>query len=175
LLSGRTELESFLEKVREIAEQVAASEGLELVEVELHGRGAGAVLRIFLDRPGGVSLEDCQTVSRQLGTILDVEGFITARYTLEVSSPGLDRKLTKLSDFERFTGRKVKFQLRNLGAVRRRFQALLLGLEDRQVKVQMESGETLRFPMDQIERANLVPEFGKLFGQRPDSRKASSG
>ena len=174
MLSGRTELERILEQVRQIAERVATSEGLELVDVELHGRGPGAVLRIFLDKPGGVLLEDCQTVSRQVGTILDVEGCMTARYTLEVSSPGLDRKLIKPADFERFVGRKAKFLLRNSEAGRRRFQGLLLGLEEGQVKVQMESGEAQRIAFDQIERANLVPEFGKKFGQRPDSNPEHS-
>ena len=174
LLSGRTELERVLERVREIAERVATSEGFELVDVELHGRGPGAVLRIFLDKPGGISLEDCQTVSRQVGTLLDVEGLMTARYTLEVSSPGLDRRLAKPADFERFAGRKAKFLLKNSGAGQRRFQAVLLGLEAGRLKVQLESGEELRIALDQIERANLVPEFGKKFGERPDSNPAPS-
>jgi ribosome maturation factor RimP len=163
-----------LEQVREIAERVATSEGCELVDVELHGRGPGAVLRILLDKAGGISLGDCQTVSRQMGTILDVEGLMAARYTLEVSSPGLDRKLVKPSDFERFAGRKAKFLLRNSEGGRRRFQGLLLGLEEGQIKVQMESGEGLRIAFEQIERANLVPEFGKKFGERPDSDSAHS-
>jgi len=174
LLSGRTELERVLEQVREIAERVAASEGCELVDVELRGRGPGAVLRIFLDKPGGISLEDCQTVSRQVGTLLDVEGLMTARYTLEVSSPGLDRRLTKIADYERFAGKKVKFLLRNPEAGRQRFQGRLLGLEDGQVKVQTESGTELRLALDAIERANLVPEFGKKFGQRPESTPGHS-
>ena len=163
-----------MERVREIAERVAASEGFELVDVELHGRGPGAVLRIFLDKPGGISLEDCQTVSRQLGTLLDVEELMTARYTLEVSSPGLDRKLIKPSDYERFAGRKVKLLLRNSEAGRRRLQGLLLGLEEGRVKVQVESGAALQIAVEQIEKAKLVPEFGKKFGQHPESDEAHS-
>ena len=163
-----------MEQVREIAERVATSEDFELVDVELHGRGAGAVLRIFLDKPGGISLQDCQTFSRQVGTILDVEGCITARYTLEVSSPGLDRKLIKPADYERFAGRKVKFLLRNIDPGRRRFQGLLLGLAEGKVRVQDEFGSAFDIAFEQIERANLVPEFGKKFGQRPDSEKTHS-
>ena len=163
-----------MEQVREIAERVATSEGFELVDVELHGRGPGAVLRIFLDKPGGISLEDCQSLSRQVGTILDIEGFMTARYTLEVSSPGLDRQLKKPADFERFAGRKVKFLLRNIEPGRQRFQGLLLGLAEGKVKVQDEFGSAFDIAFEQIERANLVPEFGKKFGQRPDSEEAHS-
>jgi ribosome maturation factor RimP len=163
-----------LERVREIAEGVATSEGFELVDVELHGRGPGAVLRIFLDKPEGISLEDCQTVSRQVGTLLDIESLMTARYTLEVSSPGLDRKLNKPTDYERFAGRKVKLLLRNPEGGRRRFQGLLLGREEGQVKLQTEDGAALRIAFDQIEKANLVPEFGKKFGERPESEQRHS-
>ena len=168
------ELERVLEQARRIVERVAASEGFELVDVELRGRGPGAVLRIFLDKPGGITLEDCQSVSRQVGTILDVEAVMSARYTLEVSSPGLDRRLNKPSDFERFTGRKVKLLLKQLESRRRRLQGLLLGVDDGQVKIQTDSGGAERIPFEQIERANLVPEFGKKFGQSPKSGPAHS-
>ena len=101
-----------LERIREITEMVANSEGLELVEVEFLGQGPRAVLRIFLDKPGGITVEDCQSVSHQVGTILDVEDFIRWSYTLEVSSPGLDRKLLKPSDYQHFAGKLVKLVLR---------------------------------------------------------------
>jgi ribosome maturation factor RimP len=169
LFSGRTALEPVLERIREIAGRVAASEGFELVDVELHGRGPGAVVRIFLDKPGGITLEDCQSVSRQVGVLLDVEELMAARYTLEVSSPGLDRRLIHPLDFERFAGRKIKILLKNSEAGRRRFQGLLLGWEAGQVKLLTESGEALRIAPDQMERANLVPEFGGKFGERSDS------
>lgn len=163
-----------MEQVREIAGRVAASEGVELVEVELHGRGPGAVLRIFLDKPGGISIEDCQTVSRQVGTLLDIEGVMTARYTLEVSSPGLDRKLIKPSDYDRFAGRKVKLLLRNSEGRRRSLQGLLIGWDDGKVRIEDESGATLAVAFDEIEKANLVPEFGKKLGPKPESEKAHS-
>lgn len=163
-----------MEQVREIAGRVAASEGVELVEVELHGRGPGAVLRIFLDKPGGISIADCQTVSRQVGTLLDIEGVMTARYRLEVSSPGLDRKLVKPSDYDRFAGRKVKLLLRNSEGRRRSLQGLLRGWDDGKVRIEDESGATLAIAFDEIEKANLVPDFGKKLGQKPESEKAPS-
>ena len=97
-----------IDKVREIAERVAASSGLEVVEVELRGGGKARMLRILIDKPAGVTHEDCANVSREVGTILDVEDAIPGSYTLEVSSPGLDRKLIRPADYERFTGSRVK-------------------------------------------------------------------
>ncbi|MBI3934424.1 MAG: ribosome maturation factor RimP [Acidobacteria bacterium] len=163
-----------LSQVREIAGRVATSEGCELVDVELHGRGPGAVLRIFLDKPGGITHQDCQAVSRQVGTILDVEGLMTARYTLEVSSPGLGRKLVKPADYERFAGQKVKFQLRNPEAGRRRLQGRLRGLREGKVRVEAESGESMEIAIEEIEKATLVPDFGTMFGRPPDSQKTQS-
>ena len=85
-----------IDRIREIVDRVAAAESLELVDVEIVGRGRNAVLRIFLDKPGGIAIRDCEQVSRQVGAILDVEDLLPGRYTLEVSSPGLDRRLVKL-------------------------------------------------------------------------------
>src|SRR5437588_9808811 len=97
------------EKVREIAERVAASSGLEVVEVELRGGGSSRMLRITIDKPGGVTHEDCANLSREVGTILDIEDVVPGgSYLLEVSSPGLDRKLVRPADYERFTGSRVK-------------------------------------------------------------------
>jgi ribosome maturation factor RimP len=162
-----------LERIREIAERVATSEGLELVEVEFLGRGPGAILRIFIDKPagetgpdqpGGVTIDDCQNVSRQVGTILDVEDFIDRSYTLEVSSPGLDRKLSKPADFERFAGSLVKVALKgtrqeNLETPRR-FQARLLGMEAGKVLLDVGQGQPVPLEPGDIEKINLVVEFG---------------
>src|SRR5579864_3794238 len=98
-----------LEKIREIAERIAQSDGLELVDVELLGGGKARMLRIYIDKPGGVTHEDCSNFSREAGTIFDVEDAVPGgSYTLEVSSPGLDRKLTKPEEFRRFVGNVVK-------------------------------------------------------------------
>ena len=101
-----------IEKVREIAERVATSLGLEIVEIDLRGGGKARMLRIVIDKPSGVTHEDCANLSREVGTILDVEdGVPGGSYTLEVSSPGLDRKLLKAADYERFAGSRVKIRL----------------------------------------------------------------
>jgi ribosome maturation factor RimP len=155
-----------IDKIREIAERVAASEGLELVDVELHGRGLGSVLRIFLDKPGGVTHGDCQIVSQQLGTIFDVEDLFPARYTLEVSSPGLDRRLIKLEDYQRFAGKKIKCCLHIAREGRRQFQGRLLGLQEGQVQIEVEGGGRLKVAPKEIERANLVPEFPEPSARR---------
>src|SRR2546421_7697138 len=101
------------ERVREIAERVAASSGLEVVEVELRGGGKARMLRIVIDKPAGVTHEDCANVSREVGTILDVEDAVPGgSYLLEVSSPGLDRKLVRPGDYQRFTANRIKLTTR---------------------------------------------------------------
>src|ERR1700756_215752 len=110
-----------VDRVREIAERVAASSGLEVVDVEFRGGGNARMLRVFLDKPAapggdplaGVTHGDCANFSREFGTILDVEDAVPGSYTLEVSSPGLDRKLTKAAEFERFVGSRMKLMTRN--------------------------------------------------------------
>ena len=101
------------DRVRGIADRVAASSGLEVVEIEFHGAGKGRMLRVFIDKPAGVTHEDCSSFSREFGTIVDVEDAVPGgTYVLEVSSPGLDRKLSRASDYERFTGSRVKLMTR---------------------------------------------------------------
>src|SRR3984893_14755865 len=95
---------AIVSKIEAIAERVAQSEGIEIVEVELKGGGRNQFLRISIDKPDGVTHADCELVSHQVGTILDIEDVIPSHYTLEVSSPGVERKLLKLKDFERFQG-----------------------------------------------------------------------
>src|ERR1700685_840658 len=113
-----------IDRIREIAERVAASSGLEVVDIEVRGGGKARMLRVFLDKPAaasdmasgvicGVTHEDCANFSREFGTILDVENAISGSYTLEVSSPGLDRKLSKAREFERFVGSRMKLMTRN--------------------------------------------------------------
>ena len=148
-----------LERIRGVTERVAASEGMEVVDVELHGRGRGAMVRIFLDKPGGVTHGDCQAVSRQVGMILDVEEVMPASYTLEVSSPGLDRRLTRPADFERFAGQQVRIEMEFPIDGQRRFQGRLVGMENGAVLVQLETGQMAAMPHAQIRRANLVPVF----------------
>jgi ribosome maturation factor RimP len=168
------------EKVRQIAERVAASSGLEVVEVELHGAGKHRMLRVFIDRPGavptpqhpdGVTHEDCANFSREFGTIVDVEDAVPGgSYVLEVSSPGLDRKLTKAADFERFRGHRVKLMTREPVNNKRHFEGklesfengkLLLDLSAARRKMRPKEGEAPKVEIEfrNVEKANLVPEM----------------
>jgi ribosome maturation factor RimP len=171
-----------LDRVREIADRVAASSGLEVVEVEFRGSGNARMLRVFLDKPGaasgdplaGVTHGDCVNFSREFGTILDVEDAISGSYTLEVSSPGLDRKLTKASDFERFTGSRMKVMTRNPVNNNRYFEGRLesfregrltldLSVSSKKSRKKMgtatEQEPKIEIEFANVEKANLVPEI----------------
>jgi ribosome maturation factor RimP len=154
------EKESIVEKVREIAGRVAASEGIEIVDVDLLGGGKSRLLRIFIDKPEGVSHADCEFISKDVGTILDVEDVIPGdHYTLEVSSPGVERKLNKPQDFERFTGQKVKVVLREPLENQRHWQGTLAGFADGVCTLEAGPGKTVQFRLDQVEKANLKFEW----------------
>jgi ribosome maturation factor RimP len=156
-----------IDHIREITERVAASQGLEVVEVELRGGGKARMLRVTIDKPAGVTHEDCANVSRELGTILDVEDAVPGgSYTLEVSSPGLDRKLLKASDYERFAGSRVKLMTREPIEGSRHFEGRLHGIQDGRIRLEriasrknkQEAGE-MEIALANVEKANLVPEF----------------
>lgn len=146
-------------RIVEIAERVAASEGIEVLEVEYRGNASQGLVRVFIDRPEGIFHRDCELVSRQLGTILEVEDVVRGAYRLEVSSPGLERKLYKGSDYERFTGKKVRITLRQAREGRKQFTGRLGGIAEGTVLLEVGGGEALRFPLADIETARLVAEF----------------
>jgi ribosome maturation factor RimP len=147
-------------KVEEIAERVGARAGIEIAGVELLGGGANRVLRIFIDKPEGVSHADCEFISQNVGTILDVEDVMPgARYTLEVSSPGLERRISKPRDFERFTGKKVKVTLRQPIDNQRHFTGALTQFKEGIITLEPSPGRSVQFPLDQVERANLKFEW----------------
>jgi ribosome maturation factor RimP len=181
-----------LDKVRQIAERVAGSSGLEVVEVEVCGGGKHRTLRVYIDRPGavpaaehsdadevtqqvthhGVTHEDCSSFSREFGTIVEVEdAFPGGSYVLEVSSPGLDRKLTKASDFERFRGHRIKLMTREPVNNNRHFEGKLEGFENgkllldlsaaRKKKMRPKEGAAAKIEVElgNVEKANLVPEI----------------
>lgn len=132
--------------------------GFELVDVELSGRGRHAVLRVYIDGPEGVTVDDCADVSRQLSGILDVEDPIPERYVLEVSSPGLDRPLTKREDFQRFIGEEVKVRTRRPLDGQRNFKGRLVDVE--RERVILDVGEkTMSLGFDSIEKARLIPRL----------------
>jgi len=161
-----------IDQVREIATRVAASSGLEVVEVELRGGGRARMLRIVIDRPGGVSHEDCAHLSREVGTILDVEDVVPGgAYTLEVSSPGLDRKLVRPADYQRFTGSRVKLTTRQPVNGNRYFEGRLESFQEGRLTLDVSAArkkfrpkesnapDKLEIDLANVEKANLVPEI----------------
>lgn len=154
-----------IERIREIAERVAASSGLELVDVEFRGGGKARMLRIVIDKPGGVTHEDCATLSREVGTILDVEDVVPgSSYTLEVSSPGLDRKLTKAADYERFTGSRVRLVTREPVEGKHEFDGRLEKFNDGRLTLELparkkQPASKVEIELGNVEKAHLVPEF----------------
>jgi len=167
-----------LEHIRGVIGRVAADLGLEVVEMDLRGGGKSRMLRVVIDRlPGGVTHEDCANLSREAGTILDVEDAVPGgSYTLEVSSPGLDRKLAKAADFERFTGSRVKLVTREPIAGNRFFEGRLERFADGRLVVDTapvskkkkgappraavpHDPQLVEIELGNVERANLVPEF----------------
>ena len=148
------------EQIRIILDPILESMGLSLWEMEFHKQGPQWLLRIYIDREaGGVTLNDCETVSRDLSAALDVEDCIPHAYTLEVSSPGLDRTLTKPEHFVRFTGSMVKIKTYQSVNGQKVFRGKLLGLLGDTVKAELESGTVLELTMASIAKASLEVEF----------------
>ncbi|MFZ0470221.1 MAG: ribosome maturation factor RimP [Thiogranum sp.] len=144
-------------ELRELIEPAVTALGFELVGVEfIHGKSG--LLRVYIDHPDGISVDDCQAVSHQVSGVLDVEDPIRGEYTLEVSSPGLDRPLFQARDFERFAGNQVNVRLLAPVNGRRKFKGVLGGLRDGQVVLQMDD-EELVVALDEIDRARLVPDY----------------
>jgi ribosome maturation factor RimP len=160
-----------VDQIRAIAERVAASRGLEVWDVQSRRETTGHVVRVFIDRPGpaatpeeSVSIEDCEQINRELSTILDVEDPLPFAYTLEVSSPGLDRPLRDASDYERFAGRMAKVVVSEPVDNQKAFEGRLRGLEDdaalgRSVRLEAPNGRMHRLPLRLIARARLEVEF----------------
>lgn len=139
---------------------MAQSEGMEIVEVEVKGGGAHRFVRISIDKPAGVTHGDCELISQQVGTILDVENVVPGgHYTLEVSSPGVERKLVKLQDYERFQGKKAKIVLKEPVEGKRTLEGALAGVEGDQIALETAPGETVRVPFEQVQKANLKFEW----------------
>jgi ribosome maturation factor RimP len=147
-----------LEKIRVMAERVVASEGLVLVDVEVKGGGANRLLRIYIDKPEGVSHADCQVVSEQIGALLDVEGVFPGKYLLEVSSPGLDRQLVKPSDFQYFAGRRARIVLRQPLDDQRVLEGKLVGFEAGRVRLDLGQGDVREIDLARIAKARLIVE-----------------
>ena len=156
---------SVAERVREIAGQAAIDHGVELVHAEVAGAEGNPTVRVFIDKPGGVTHEDCSEVSNHLGTVLDVEDFIHFAYTLEVSSPGLERGLYQRADYERFAGRDAKVKARTPVSGQRNFRGRIVGVDDSNVILEDRTSGRVLIPIDGIAKAHLEVDIESEFRQ----------
>jgi ribosome maturation factor RimP len=155
-----------LAKIRAIAERVAGPRGLEIWAIQSRRETSGHVIRVFIDRPGpaatseeSISIEDCEQVNREISTILDVEDPLPFPYTLEVSSPGLDRPLRDAADYDRFTGRLAKVVVREAVDNQKAFEGRLRGVDTGDVVLEASNGRLHRLPLRLISRGRLEVEF----------------
>jgi ribosome maturation factor RimP len=153
--------DEILDRVQRIAAPLAAQEGLELIDVDLGGPGGRQTLRLFIDKPGGVSLDDCTSISRAVSAALDVEDPLQGAYDLEVSSPGLDRPLKTPEHFQKFAGKRVR--VKTFGPLpecenRKTFVGILQGYENGMIVVDVD-GRSFRVPHAQVSKANVDPVF----------------
>ena len=148
--------EAIVSRITQVAQRVGEPEGIEVVEVQMLGGGKARLVRIFIDKPAGVSHADCEFISQQVGTILDVEDVVPGgAYTLEVSSPGLERKLSRPRDFERFVEQRAKVVLREPVENQRRWEGRLAGFSEGLIALEPSAGKVIHFPLTQVEKANL--------------------
>jgi ribosome maturation factor RimP len=147
-----------IDRVRAIANPILSSEGMELVEIEYRREASGWVLRLYIDKEGGVTLDDCTRVSQEVGRSLDVEDFILTPYTLEVSSPGLTRSLKDEKDFIRYCNHLIKVRTFSRIENRRQFKGKLLKVSENRIEIEAE-GKIFQIPLSNVAKANLELEF----------------
>ena len=153
------------DRVREISTAVAEEGGIELVHVEIAGTKRDAVLRIYIDKEGGVTLDDCGNVSRKIEDVLDAEDFIPSRYVLEVSSPGIERQLYSLADFVKFTGHLVKVKTKDEIDGQKTFVGPITSVEDETITVDDRTKGIVSFEYSGVDKANLKIDLAKEFGR----------
>jgi ribosome maturation factor RimP len=159
---GLTAHVNTLEQVRSVAARVASGRGFELVDVELKRAGGGQFVRLFVDKPGGIGLDELQSVSQEVSAILDAEDPITGRYTLEVSSPGLDRPLRTEADYRRFVGRRARLSSYEPIEGRRHWTGRIVACEQGVVTLDLEQeGVGARIPFEKVSHGRLEVEFPK--------------
>lgn len=143
------------ERIREIAAKAAEKNNLEFVHAQIAGSNKNLTIQIFIDKPGGVTHEDCSTVSREVEAVFDSEDFIPTAYTLEVSSPGLERELYNLNDFERFVGSLAKVKTNSAIDGQKNFRGRISGIENDEIVFEDKTKGTVSFPFSAVAKANL--------------------
>jgi ribosome maturation factor RimP len=154
------ETNEIVSRITELGEKSAIGTSIEIVEVQLRGAGKARLLRVYIDKPGGVTHADCELISQRLGKLLDEEDAVPGdSYTLEVSSPGIERKLTRPRDFERVIGQKIRVVVRNAIEGQTRFEGKLTGIAAGILEVEIAPQHLVRVPLDQVQKANLKFEW----------------
>lgn len=157
LAAGKTEI---IDKLTELGERAALGTPIELVEIQLRGAGKSRLLRVYIDKPGGVTHGDCEFISQHLGKLLDEEDAVPGEaYTLEVSSPGVERKLARPRDFERAIGQKIRVAVRDAIEGQTRFEGKLTGFAEGTLQMEVAPEHLVRVPLDQVQKANLKFEW----------------
>lgn len=154
-----SEAERIVKGVLRIAESLLPEFGMEMVDVEFRLERGGWTLRVFIDKEGGVTIDDCASVSRDLGDLVEAESIIDHPYVLEVSSPGLDRPLRKEQDFIRSIGKLIKVEMARPVNKRKRFTGRLAHVEDGTVRLLVDGNDLFELPIDEIKRARIKYEF----------------
>jgi ribosome maturation factor RimP len=160
------ESSSILERIEKIAAAAAADSGVELVHVELAGIKRDQVVRVYIDKDGGVTIDDCTNVSHAIETVLDVEDFIPGKYVLEVSSPGIERQLYSLADFRRFAGHLAKIKTKADIDGQKTFVGAITAVENEEITIDDRTRGTVTFPYGMVEKANLKIDLVKEFSSK---------
>jgi ribosome maturation factor RimP len=149
-----------LDRITQLGEQAAMGTGIEIAEIQLRGSGKARLLRVYIDKPGGVTHADCELISERIGKLLDEDDSLLAEgYTLEVSSPGVERKLSRPRDFERVVGQKIRLAVREPLEGQTRFEGKLAGFAADTLELEIAAGHTVRIPLGQVQKANLKFEW----------------
>ena len=149
-----------LTRLAELGDRAATGTDIEIVEVQLRGAGKSRLLRVYIDKPGGVTHGDCELISERLGSLLDQEDAVPGdSYTLEVSSPGLERKLSRPRDFERVIGQKLRVVVRNAIDGQTRFEGKLAGFANETLDIEIAPKRSVKIPLSEVQKANLKFEW----------------
>ena len=151
--------QSMQTRITALAEQIAASMGMEIVLLEIKGDGNHSVVRTFIDQPGGVTLDDCERFSKRFSVSLDVEDWIPFSYVLEVSSPGVNRPLVKEADFQRFCGKNIKVRTRDPVEGQKNFKGKIVGVTEGRLELEVAPGKQIEIALMDIEKANLMADL----------------
>ena len=158
--------DSIVERIDKIAAEAAAQNGVEFVHAEIVGSRRNAVVRIYIDKPGGVTLEDCSTVSRAMEEVMDAEDFMPSAYVLEVSSPGLERPLFSIQDFKKFAGKKVKVKTSEPIGAQANFTGRVAEVDGDEIIIEDKTNGTVRVPFGKISKANLKVDLSEEFKKK---------